>query len=98
MHICQPEVTNTLHVLYEIHPKPLKNPKGYTDDQPRYLGQGSFEIVKHQQYRDYDVAVKEFRDHTKHTDVHEEALDCLKYPSPMYPICFACAQKWSYSS
>lgn len=86
-----PEVTNP--VLHEIQPTLLKHPKGYTDDQPRYLGQGSFGVVKHQQYRDYNVAVKEFRDHTKRTDVHEEAWILSKLSHPNVPYLFGVCTK-----
>ena len=83
----------TISTLHEIQPRLLRHPSGFSDDQPRYLGQGSFGVVKHQHYRDFNVAVKEFRINTLTKDVHNEACILSKLSHPNVPYLFGVCTK-----
>ena len=67
----------------------LTNPTQYGSnarDKDVFVGRGSFGIIKFQQYRGIQVAVKEFLPHTRAESVRHEASILLKLSHPYVPL------------
>ena len=67
------ESQSLIPVLHEINPDYLTDPVVDGKPNARYIGRGSFSVVRLQVYRDVTVAVKEFLPHSIRSDVVHEA-------------------------
>lgn len=75
----------------------LQNPTGYDSvdkDDTLFFARGSFGVIKLQQYRGMNVAVKEFLPHTCASSVRNEASVLLRLNHPYVPLLFGmCVSK-----
>ena len=87
----QVQASKSSHHLREIDPSRLANPIQGGKSVEKYLGRGSFSVVRLQMYRGIKVAVKVFLPHSFRSDVQNEAtlLEQLCHPnSPdVFGIC-----------
>lgn len=78
----------------------LTNPSSLGDapsDEDIFVGRGSFGVVKYQEFRGIDVAVKEFLPHTLAADVQKEGQILSKLCHPYLPLLFGIAtDKYPY--
>ena len=78
----------------------LTNPTQYGSnarDKAVFVGRGSFGVVKFQQYRGIQVAVKEFLPHTRAESVRYEASILLKLSHPYVPLLLGiCTSKYPF--
>lgn len=86
--LCGHKTSDKVKVL-EIDPTMLKDPVN-ADGQSteKYIGRGSFAVVKLQTYRGYNVAVKKFLPSTVCADVHREAEVLAQFCHPYLPMLF----------
>ena len=80
--------------FHEIDPSHLVNPATTTNSMTIWIGRGSFGVVKLQEYRGFQVAVKELLPNTNLADVHHEASVLMRLCHPHVPFLFGvCTQE-----
>lgn len=85
---------NSCHsaILHEIEPTMLKDPQNVSDSE-RWIGRGSFGVVKFQLYRGIKVVSKEVLPKTLLEDVEHEATILMKLCHPYLPYLFGVCTK-----
>lgn len=84
----QVQSSKSSHHLREIDPSHLANPTQGGKSVEKYLGRGSFSVVRLQMYRGIKVAVKEFLPRSFRSDVQNEARLLEQLCHPYLPYVF----------